>query len=179
VLTTPEIAELIAEPKPLACNAVQILLAPRKSKRKGVRRDRRAKVFCEGAAGHKFEITVRLSEHEHNPHDFSVLVRYHPVGTRPVLLLRCNGWHAPHDNQIEKRERHGIRKIPANTFHVHRLTERYQRFGKPDGYAEPTDEYGGFQGAVEFVCENFGFYLEDDPYGRGTRRPLFHKGGGQ
>ena len=65
-------------------------------------------------------------------------------------------------------------KIPANRFHIHLLTERYQRKappGKSLAFAEETNKYHCFKSAVEYVCFSYGFRIENDQYAE--QYPLF------
>jgi hypothetical protein len=79
---------------------------------------------------------------------FSIILSYVSRG-KDINLIRCNGHHAAHTNFLEKQQ------IPRNTAHIHQLTERYQLLGKPEGYAEPTNEYHSAASALEYLCNRF------------------------
>jgi hypothetical protein len=80
---------------------------------------------------------------------------------RPLNLIRCNGHHAKHPNRLENTI------VPADTCHIHRITERYQKFSgvDPETFAEATAAYNSFETAVLYMSESFGIYVSDDPYG--------------
>ncbi len=177
MLTDKEIAAHLSELKPITRSQIETLLKPKRSRRKRSRRDKRASVEIRGERGSKFVLFTRRNEdNAFNPHDFSVGLLYVPPGWSAIILARFNGWHAKHDNQVEKRAKSGVQTVPANVFHIHILTERYQRESRGENYAEQTDEYNSFDGAVRFMAESYGFYVSDDPYGRGSLHPLFSEG---
>ncbi len=94
-----------------------------------------------GDAGNKFQIRLRQSLS--NPFDFSAILCWTPKDSnRLIRLRRYNGRSHSHRNQLEG--------TIASGFHVHMLTERYQRSGwREDSYAEATDRYASIQGAIE------------------------------
>ena len=71
-------------------------------------------------------------------------------------MRRHNGKSHEHTNQIE-----------ANTFydfHIHMATERYQELGmREDAYAEATDRFGDFDGALRCLVDDGGFDTLPDP----------------
>jgi len=177
VLRDAEIAQFLAEAKPITRAQIHRLLTPREPRRRGARKDRRASVVCRGASGNKFVAFTRwYRENEFNPHDFSVGLLYVPPGGKGIILLRCNGWHGPHTNRLEKSAQSKNSKIPANTFHVHRITERYQEEKRVENYAEATDEFFSFASALHYMIDAFGFVVSDDPFGTGSQHPLFPSG---
>jgi len=93
-----------------------------------------------GQHGHQFRLILR--HNFLNPIDFSVILAYCPTDTNQVFrLCRYNGKSHSHTNRLEK--------LTFYSFHIHRATERYQDLGAAeDAYAEPTDKYADFNGAV-------------------------------
>ena len=82
-------------------------------------------------------------------------------------LLRCNGAHE-HRNKIEK--------TLVTTTHVHWLTQRYldQNRFPSEGYAEATDAYSTFDGALEYLMKLAHIHKEGDA----GQMPLFSEKGG-
>jgi hypothetical protein len=67
-------------------------------------------------------------------------------------LRRCNGKSHEHSNIIEEKRFYD--------FHIHTATERYQDAGlREDWYAEPTDRYNDFNGALRCMFKDCGFVL--------------------
>lgn len=65
-------------------------------------------------------------------------------------LVRYNGKSHAHTNTIENESFYG--------FHIHRATERYQELGgREDTYAELTDAYKNFDGALACMFRDCGF----------------------
>jgi hypothetical protein len=170
ILTDKQIAALLGEKKPVTAKQRQILFCPNSRKSRNTD-DLSARIRIKTKGGNKFVVRVRQSKSDVDA--FSVILTYHKSGMRPVRLVRCNGLHGPHYNTLEKRARKGITEIPAKTFHIHQITERYQLSGKPDGYAEPTDKYNSFKSAVEFMCFEFGCHDPENAYSR--RYPLLNE----
>jgi len=100
----------------------------------------RASALFIGEDGNQFRVILRRSRI--NPFDFSAILTVRvPNSTRYFRLLRYNGRSHPHRNHLEGTKLHG--------FHIHRATERYQRSGhSEDAYAESTDRYDSWEGAV-------------------------------
>ena len=49
-------------------------------------------------------------------------------------------------------------------FHIHVATEQYQEIGtREDAYAEPTERYGDFQGALRCLIEDANLAVPPDP----------------
>ena len=108
-------------------------------------------LIVSGDAGNTFRIIV--SRNPLKPLDFSVILAvFVPESNKTFRLRRYNGWTNPHTNRIERNEVH--------RFHIHFATERYQlRRQKEDSYAEETDRYSNFDGAVECLIEDVNFEL--------------------
>lgn len=105
----------------------------------------------DGDAGNEFRIIAR--QNPIRPLDFSViLVVIIPGSYDDFKLRRYNGWTNPHRNRIEGNE--------VNGFHIHFATERYQKIGyKEETYAEETDRYSDFEGALRCLIKDANFVL--------------------
>ena len=93
-----------------------------------------------GDEGNKFRLILR--QNKINPLDFSIILAVRvPRSNQIFRLRRYNGKSHEHTNHIEV--------MTFYDFHIHIATERYQEFGtREDAYAEPTDRYGDFHGAL-------------------------------
>jgi hypothetical protein len=142
VLSDEEIAALIAEPKECLGDWRE-KLTPRPVK--GVRHAT-GSLTATGVAGHEFTVLTRLLPADYL--NFSVILRFDDTDGAQYNLIRCNGIHGQHTNDIEKEQGLGP-AVFVDQFHVHRATERYQLRGfYIEKHAEPTDEYQDFWGAV-------------------------------
>ena len=141
--TEDAIAALVGERKPL----------PKDWRTKGRLRDKRGHKEREldftGVAGNEFRLILRQSTV--NPLDFSVILAVHvPQSNQLFRLRRCNGNSHEHTNHIEGETFYG--------FHTHIATERYQEIGsREDAYAEATDRYDDFEGALDCLEKDAGF----------------------
>jgi hypothetical protein len=108
-----------------------------------------------GANDSSFRLILRQSDI--NVLDFSVILAILPPDTNQLFRLRrYNGKSHEHTNHIEKKTFYD--------FHIHMATERYQEYGtSEDAYAELTDRYSDYQGALRCMFENCGFDVPDDP----------------
>ena len=141
--TDDQIAELIAEPKPLPGDFHRrMLLMPKRGHKE-------QQLDLQGMRGGEFRIILRQSEG--NALDFSVILacvvaRSH----RAFRLRRYNGKNHEHTNRIEKEKFYD--------FHIHTATERYQAMGEEeDAFGEPTGRYGAMNGAVDCLLHDCGF----------------------
>lgn len=102
-------------------------------------------------SGREFRLIPR--ESGINPLAFSVILAYRPLGTsRLFRLRRYDGRGHEHTNLLERNRFYD--------FHTHLATARYQDADLPeDGYAEPTDRFADFQGAVDCLLRDCGFAL--------------------
>jgi len=142
-----EIARLIAERKPLPPDYIsRIQMKPKRG-----HKERELEIL--GSTGTEFRLILRQSNF--NPLDFSVILACCPPRTNQIFrLIRYNGKSHEHTNLIEGRRFY--------SFHIHIATERYQELGsKEDSYAEPTDKFSDFQGALQCLREECGFELPD------------------
>jgi len=144
-----QIAGLIAEAKPLPSDwRTRVTL-----KQKRGHRERELDV--KGEAGSQFRVIMRQAVL--NPLDFSVILALVVPKTNQVFrVLRCNGKSHEHTNRIEGASFYD--------FHIHRATERYQKEGyAEDGYAEVSDKYSNFDGALETLIAESGFIRPSTP----------------
>ena len=102
-----------------------------------------------GGAGSEFRLICRKSKR--NPLDFSVILAVRvPQSNRIFRLRRYNGKSHEHTNRIEG--------VTFYDFHIHMATERYQQTGaREDSYAEPTDRYADFHGALYCLVDDANF----------------------
>ena len=142
ILRDEEIAALIAEPKE-GPEDWRDKLAPRAAE--GMRHAT-GSFTAMGAASHEFAVLTRLLPAD--PLNFSAILRFDDTDGAQYNLIRCNGIHGQHTNDIEKEQ--GLEPaVFVDEFHVHWATERYQVRGfRIEKYGEPTDEYHDFWGAV-------------------------------
>jgi hypothetical protein len=158
ILSDARITELLADPKPVAPREVRKL---KQRLRLASRNQLTAQVSIKSTGRRNFRIAVRKDPSR--PKNFSVRLAFF-IRKRWVNLIRCNGHHTLHVNELESRTKVRVQRIPENTFHIHQATERYQTFGKDaESYAEPTDRYETFEGAVEFLCSHFGCFNSEEP----------------
>ena len=107
-----------------------------------------------GVDGNQFRLILR--QNNANPLDFSIILAVRvPQSNRLFRLRRHNGRSHEHTNSIEGGTFYD--------FHIHSATERYQELGsREDAYAEATDRYSDFAGAVDCMLADAGF---DTPLG--------------
>ena len=107
---------------------------------------REAHADFEGENGSDFRVVLRRSSA--NPLAFSVILMVRvPNRSRWFRLRRYNGSNHGHRNLIERTRFRG--------FHMHTATERYQLAGqREDAYAEPSDRFSDFDGAVRCLIED-------------------------
>lgn len=103
-----------------------------------------------GKDGTEFRVMLRRSSA--NPMAFSAILMVRvPESNRWFRLRRYNSRHW-HRNRIE-----GDR---FRDFHIHTATERYQLMGlREDAYAEPTDRFSNYDGAVGCLQQDAGLTL--------------------
>ena len=129
-----EIAALVQERKPLPTDwRNQIRFRPKRGHRE-------RQLDLTGDAGSEFRLILR--QNKINLLNFSVILAVRvPQSNQIFRLRRYNGKSHEHTNHIED--------VKFYDFHIHIATERYQEIGtREDAYAEPTDRYGDFQGAL-------------------------------
>ncbi len=141
-----EIEALISEPKLLPADYRARLILSQK------RGHRERELEVDGSNGNRFVLMLRQGDY--NVLDFSIILGVVSKETNLVFRLRrYNGKSHEHTNRIEGDSFYG--------FHIHTATERYQDLGpKEDSFAEPTDRYGDFNGAVMCMIEDCGFRIQ-------------------
>lgn len=161
-MTDEEIAAILNDPKPISTRQLNRLKTPKPKK---LNRNLTAGVDVIGQSGKSYRLSSRLSPTF--PTVFSIILMLKYNG-KWLNLIRHNGFHGAHPNRLEGTW------IPANTFHIHRITERYMRFKvkSPEAFAEATDQFTTFAGAVDYMAIRYGVYVHDDLYGGGLFRDL-------
>ena len=140
-----EIAAFIQERKPLSEHWTTLTRLRRK------RGHEERELDARGDRGGEFRLILRRSAI--NLFDFSVILAVRvPESTQVFRLRRYNGRSHQHRNRIEGDIFFG--------HHVHMATERYQALGaREDAYAEPTDRYGDYIGALRCLVEDAHFIV--------------------
>lgn len=140
VFTDEEIADLISTAKTPVGNSRR--LPPLRPKRG----HGEASALFRGEDGNEFRVILRRGLI--NFLDFSAILAVRvPNSNRWFRLRRYNGKSHPHRNPAEGRSVAG--------FHIHTATECYQRTGhREDTFAEPTNRYGDYEGAVRCLVED-------------------------
>ena len=147
-LTDADIGRLLAERKSLPRGFKRAMnLRQKKGHREG-------ELIVKGVDGSEFILTLRQANLD--PLAFSVILSYRLPGTNQIFRLRrYNGKNHEHTNKIESNK--------FREFHVHKATERYQESGfREDGFAEPTDDFCDYAGAIERMMEQCAFEFPDD-----------------
>lgn len=145
LLTDSEIATLINEPKQLESGYLSKLqLRPKQG-----HKEREMDII--GANGSEFRLILRQSLF--NVLDFSAILAYSSKSSSQLFRLRrYNGKSHEHTNKLERQT--------IYDFHIHYATERYQHSGlREDAYAEVTNRYGDFQGALRCLIQDCGLVL--------------------
>lgn len=152
-----QIATLLLEHKPVSGSwRDQIRLRPKQGH--GERH-----LDLTGNEGSAFRLIFRQSHR--NPLDFSIILAVRPPQSNQFFRLRrYNGKSHEHTNHIEGDSFYD--------FHVHLATERYQAFGtREDAYAEPTERYSDFRGAVQCLIDDVNLEIspeaQSDLFGEG------------
>jgi hypothetical protein len=138
-----EITALVQERKPLPADwRTRAQLRP---KRGHEERD----LELTGGGGNEFRVILR--KNMVNPLDFSIILAVRVLGSNTIFRLRrYNGKSHEHTNHLEG--------VTFYDFHIHIATERYQEIGtREDAYAEPTDRYGDFNGALLCLLNDANF----------------------
>ena len=109
--------------------------------------------------GARSEFSLILRQSTNNRFDFSIILAVRiPRSNQLFRLRRCNGRSHEHTNHIEG--------VTFYDFHMHFATERYQALGaREDAYAEPTDRYGDFHGALRCLIADANFEVPPEPQG--------------
>ena len=161
LISDAEIAKILKESKTVS--AGQLTRLKNIAQRKNRYRIGKARVKCKS----RRKLYLRVNVKSNKPDGFSVMLVCFR-GKKQINLIRCNGYQGPHTNHLEKQT------IPKNTFHIHLLTERYQRFGLFEHYAEPTDKYHSADSALEYLCNRASIIDESEKnLGFTKRYPLW------
>jgi hypothetical protein len=145
LLTDAEIDALIKEIKPFEPGYLsKVQLKPKRG-----HKERELDIL--GANGSEFRLILRQSLL--NALDFSAILSFTPKSSSQLFRLRrYNGKSHEHTNQIEKETFYD--------FHLHYATERYQASGlREDAFAQVTNRYGDFQGALNCLIRDCGLVL--------------------
>lgn len=148
LLTDTEIAALLSEAKPLGSGCFsKMQLRPKQGHKE-------RELDVTGTNGSEFRLILRQSLF--NVLDFSAILAYSSKSSSQVFRLRrYNGKSHEHTNKIEQQTFYD--------FHIHLATERYQQSGlREDAYAEATNRYGDFQGALSCLIGDCGLILPSD-----------------
>lgn len=140
-----DISVLLAEQKPLPADYQARLILTQK------RGHKERELQIDGLNGNRFVLMLRMNDF--NIFDFSVILGVVSKETNTVFRLRrYNGKSHEHTNRIEGNSFYD--------FHIHTATERYQDLGaKEEFYAEVTDRYCDFSGAVSCMIKDCGFMI--------------------
>ncbi len=147
-----EIVRLLAERKILPVDyRERIQMRPKRGHRE-------RELDVTGDEGSECRIVLRQSLF--NPLDFSVILAYRPPNTNQLFRLRrYNGKSHEHTNTLEGQTFYD--------FHIHTATERYQESGlREDVFAEVTDRFADFHGAIRCLLEDCNFNIPQDPQGK-------------
>lgn len=146
-----DIESLVRERKPLPADwSNQIRLKPKQG-----HNERQLDLI--GDAGNEFRLIFR--QNKINPLDFSVILAVQiPRSSQIFRLRRYNGKNHEHTN--------GIEGVSFYDFHIHFATERYQERGtREDAYAEPTNRYGDFHGALRCLINDVNLEVPSESQG--------------
>lgn len=148
-----EIEKLLTERKPLPDDYRSRIQT--KAKRGHKERD----LDVKGANGSEFFLILRQSMF--NPLDFSIILAYKVPKTNQLFRLRrYNGKSHEHTNILEKQKFYD--------FHIHMAIGHYQDESgfREDSYAEQTNRFADFHGAIECMLEDCGFEMPQSPQGK-------------
>ena len=149
--TDDEIAALLAEPKPLGVDFRQRLRLREK------RGPREAELGITGTAGSQFWILGRQASF--NALDFSIILAVTPTGSNlRFRLRRHSGRSHEHAGQTARSSFYD--------FHIRMATLRHQELGmKEDAFAERTDRYGDYGGALRCLFSDCGIVFPTEEGG--------------
>ena len=138
-----EIARLLAERKPLPSGWRE------RTRLRSKRGHEERELDITGAEGGEFRLILRQSSI--NRLNFSVILGVKkPQSNQVFRLRRHNGKNHEHTNKIEGDTFYD--------FHIHMATQRYQEIdAREDAYAEVTDRYSDFRGALDCMLTDANF----------------------
>jgi hypothetical protein len=143
-----EIAQMLAEPKPLPGDyQARLQHRPRSG-------HERAELEIRTTSGNRFRIMLR--QNMLNALDFSAIVACAPPQSNLFFRLRrYNGRSHEHTNRLED--------MSFYDFHIHTATERYQALGaKEEAFAEPSDRFADLRGALACLLVDCVFRRRND-----------------
>lgn len=149
LLTDSEIGALISEAKALPNNyRERVVLKPKRGHKE-------RELPLTGSLGSEFRLILRQSSF--NSLDFSVILAFvSPTTTQQFRLRRYNGKSHQHSNPLDGTP-------PFYDFHIHVATQRYQEAGfREDAFAEVTNRYADFNGALSCLFADCGFILPEE-----------------
>jgi len=152
IFSDEDISRLIRERKPLPDDyRAKIQIRPKLGHKE-------RELDIKGADGGDYRLILRQSNI--NPLDFSIILAYRPPKSNQLFRLqRYNGKSHEHTNPIEGQTFYD--------FHIHQATEKYQEMGaREDTFAQPTDRFADFQGAITCMLRDCSFEVPSDPQGR-------------
>lgn len=146
IYSEDEIEAFLSETKPVAEGQLPLGWEEKRGHKE-------ASLKVTGERGNDYRVVFR--QNLRNQNDFSVILglkREEKTGL--VHLRRYNGRSHEHTNPIEDET--------FFDFHIHRITERYQRRNPEsvEKYAEPTDRYSSLREATECLFKDCAFNLE-------------------
>lgn len=152
--TDKEIEELLAEPKQVMSMTLQKFTGKMKSKKghgQGYM-ENHVQIPRHDKKGETFHVIGRRGVE--NPMDFSAILGYSKDGGKVFKLRRYNGMGHEHTNVTGGPKIYG--------FHIHTATERYQKERrKEETYAETTDRYADFYGALQCLVDDCHIHFVD------------------
>ena len=107
-----------------------------------------------GEEGSEFLLILR--QNKVNQLDFSIILAVRvPRSNHLFRIRRYNGKSHEHTNRIEQ--------VTFYDFHIHSATQRYQDLGtREDAFAEPTDRYADFHGALRCLISDSNLEVPQD-----------------
>jgi hypothetical protein len=158
IITDSEIAKILSRPKQLPKGWRSRLMNMRRRKDDHQKRSEIEVPDDDGV------IIIKCRQNTLSLSDFSVILVYVDKEGNEYRLMRCNGKHpSRHTNLWEKQQGHKDHTFDV-CFHVHRATQRYQEADlEIDGFAEPTDAYSDYNGALEHLVGIYGFIDPEPP----------------
>jgi hypothetical protein len=152
MLDDTEIQKLVAEPKVLPSNYLELL----KLKPKTGHFEQDLAII--GENGSRFRLILRQAIID--KFNFSFILAYQLPNSNVLFRLRrFNGKHI-HTNKIER--------VTFYDYHMHCATERYQEIGMhEEGFAVPIKAYVDLNGAINYAISECGFELPSN-----TQLPL-------
>lgn len=154
ILSDNEIAQILAESKPLPKNWKKRLEPLPKSKMGHFQRN----FEFDGKQGRHYQIFTRKNDNLID--DFSIGLQLLESPGDKYTIVRLNGIGHKHTNKWERKNGDFPYEF-KNQFHIHMATERYQNDGlRIEGYAEVTTDFFSFDSALDYFVRSFGFEVE-------------------